>query len=184
MAIIEAVIEAPRVKKHPRGRPFKKHPAADRFWAKVRFSPDPNGCWIWTGCQAGKGYGTFGVTHSCMTYSHRWSYERAHGPIPEGHEIRHACPGGPNTLCVRPSHLTTGTHADNVKDMTSAGRQARGEKHGSAKLTSVDIEDIFRLWATGRYTKTAIGKAKEVSQSHITRILARQKWAGFVPGKG
>jgi hypothetical protein len=42
---------------------------------------------------------------------HRWSWEDANGPIPEGMTLHHACFV---RLCVNPAHLELMTHTDNT----------------------------------------------------------------------
>lgn len=82
-----------------------------RFWAKV----DKTGeCWLWLGLLNGKGYGTgFRVSKERRSVlAHRWAWEMAHGPIPEGLEIDHLCR---NRACVRLDHLEAVEHAINVQ---------------------------------------------------------------------
>ena len=73
---------------------------------------------MWKGYRDANGYGRFsdsrqlerGKTYS-TTYAHRFSYELANGPIPEGLDIDHLCrhPG-----CVRPDHLEAVTPRTNI----------------------------------------------------------------------
>lgn len=83
----------------------------ERFDAKVQYPEAPDGCWIWTGPTAGKGYGQT-TTKGTRVYVHRLSYMAHVGPIPEGLEIDHLCR---TPLCVRPDHLEPVTHAENVR---------------------------------------------------------------------
>ena len=82
----------------------------DRFWAKV--SPEPNtGCWLWSGCDNGEGYGTVysgGKNHK----AHRVSYELHNGKIPDGLQIDHLCRV---RCCVNPDHLEAVTQKTNVQ---------------------------------------------------------------------
>jgi hypothetical protein len=45
--------------------------------------------------------------------AHRWTWEQAYGPIPEGMQVCHRCDNPP---CVRLDHLFLGTAADNMTD--------------------------------------------------------------------
>lgn len=79
-----------------------------RFLA--RYSPQPDGCWLWTGGHNDRGYAKFSINGK-STYAHRWAYEHFVGPIPAGLYIDHLCrtPG-----CVNPAHLEPVTHVENV----------------------------------------------------------------------
>ena len=102
---------------------------------------DENGCWLWTGGTRGPGYGRIKISGRSMQ-AHRVSYEHHVGKIPEGMLVCHACdiPG-----CINPSHLFLGTQKDNLADMIKKGRSnyARGEGHGSSKLTDRQALEIY-----------------------------------------
>lgn len=86
--------------------------AEQRFHAKVVMGP--NGCWVWTGTSC-RGYGHFSVTTDGRERSpkaHRWSWESANGPIPEGLQIDHLCR---NTRCVNPDHMEAVTPGENSR---------------------------------------------------------------------
>ena len=72
-------------------------------------------CWIWRGSLNQNGYGRDG-----NGMAHRSYYERAHGPIPEGHTIDHLCR---ERACVNPDHLEAVT----LKENTRRGALARAE---------------------------------------------------------
>ena len=90
---------------------------ADRFSSKVGKSGD---CWNWTGTMSENGYGTYwadGKNHR----AHRYAYEMANGPIPDGLYIDHVCH---NTACVNPAHLRLATPKQNTEHQL--GAQTRG----------------------------------------------------------
>jgi hypothetical protein len=62
-----------------------------------RVAVDRNGCWLWTGCKNGKGYGGFRSNGA-----HRFSYAWFVGPIADGLEVDHLCRV---RHCVNPAHL-------------------------------------------------------------------------------
>jgi hypothetical protein len=69
-----------------------------------------DGCWLWPNLSP-KGYGQ--VTLNGRTrMAHRVSYEAFVGPIPEGHQVHHACRTRP---CVNPEHLEAVTRAENLR---------------------------------------------------------------------
>ncbi len=95
---------------------------------------------MWTGGKQVSGYG-MAYHHdengkSVYKPAHRASYELTYGPIPDGLDVLHRCDNPP---CVNPAHLFLGTHAENMVDRNTKGRQARGERHPHAKLTAEDV---------------------------------------------
>lgn len=78
--------------------------AEAKFWARVNKTET---CWLWTGYRMPNGYG---MTHR-HTLVHRYSWELAHGVIPDDREIDHLC----NVRsCVRPDHMRLATHRENL----------------------------------------------------------------------
>ncbi len=138
----------------------QKVPVEQRFWAKVN-RRIPDDCWIWQGKPDRKGYGRFGYEHQ-IVFAHRFSYELAYGPIPEGMYVCHKCDV---PACVNPSHFFLGTLADNNRDMFAKGRghnppltpnagrftseRMRGENHHKAKLTWEDVDEAKQLRSQG-----------------------------------
>ena len=136
-----------------------------RFWAKVAKTPT---CWIWL---AGKGGGKHVPTYGRIRidtrqyFAHRLSWQITFGMIPDGLCVLHHCD---NPICVRPDHLFLGTLADNNHDMIVKGRQARGETHPYAKLTTNEVETIRQL--VGGIPQREIAKAFHVSQQLVSCI--------------
>lgn len=108
-------LKDPRVKR-PRARTVE-----ERFWEKVdKNGPPPyerldlGPCWIWTaGINRGTGYGSFCRRHGEGIDAHRFSYELAHGSIPEKHDVHHLCL---RRACVNPSHLEAVTRSRNLAE--------------------------------------------------------------------
>lgn len=99
---------------------------SERFWSKVKKTSD---CWLWTGCCNPQGYGWFYVTPRQKVKAHRWAYEEATGPIPEGLTLDHLCKV---KHCVNPSHLepvTFGENAHRGETYLNGLRYKRGITH-------------------------------------------------------
>jgi hypothetical protein len=115
------------------------------FWKKVYKTN--GGCWLWAGSilQPG-GYGHFHVKRKGIG-AHVYSFELHHGPVPEGHVVRHSC-NSPS--CVNPDHLSSGTQKQNIADAVSQGRHCHGESHGNSVITDASALRIKELLAKGR----------------------------------
>jgi hypothetical protein len=84
-------------------RPRKKLPIPRRtvlaFTDKTH--RDQNGCLLWTASLTERGHGRFSVNGEVVR-AHRFAWELAHGPIPEGFRVRQTC--GVKS-CVEVAHL-------------------------------------------------------------------------------
>lgn len=167
----------------------------ERFWAKV----DKDGptqphmdtpCWVWTaGTRLGYGRFNVGGRAGPIVSAHRFSWELAHGPIPDAQRVLHQCdvPG-----CVRPEHLFLGTQADNVQDMISKGRDnklsgdahpwrthpekaPKGEQIAQSKLTEEEVRNIRDEAADGT-AFAALARKYGVSSSAISEVVRRKTW--------
>lgn len=117
-----------------------RHPKtlAERFWQKV-VKGEPGECWVWTAAKNTYGYGCMRVPEQDRNVgAHIISWFLHYGTWPIAPLwVLHTCDNPP---CVNPAHLWLGTHADNMQDMVSKGRQgaymhpervARGNRHSS-----------------------------------------------------
>ncbi len=101
-----------------------------RFMSNVDTSGD---CWNWVGSINNSGYGTFQDGSPKGIGAHRWSYEIFVGVA--GRSVRHTCG---NRACVKPTHLLTGTHTQNMQDKFFDGTG------NTQKLTASDVREIRR----------------------------------------
>lgn len=175
-----------------------------RFWQNVDKSSVHNGCWNWMGHKC-RGYGKIRRGKK-MVLSHRFSYELANGPIPDGLFVCHSCD---NPSCVNPTHLWVGTAKDNVADMVAKGRASRicgdahwsrrmperrptgdrcgarthpekvvrGEKHRSAKLTIELVREIRARYARGGVTCKQLAPEYGVTTCVIVTVISRKSWS-------
>lgn len=145
----------------------------DRLWNRTDRS---SGCWIWTGCVDGSGYGLISLNGK-MVKTHRLSWVLSNGQIPEGLFVCHHCD---NRKCINPDHLFIGTNKDNMQDKVRKGRKngggpAMGEHNGSAKMNAKKVIKIRELHKNGMSEKK-ISKQIGVGKSQVHRIIARQNW--------
>ena len=147
----------------------RPRPVEDRFWAFVSKSPDPDGCWLWTGGTNGK-YGVFRINEPrCQVYAHRFSWQLTHGYEP----LQNVCHSCDVCLCVRPDHLWLGDSAANHADMVAKGRSTYGSRNAMSKLTDHQVLMIRRRI---REHQHVLAREYGVSQSLIAQIAGKQIW--------
>ena len=125
-------------------RPYKRKPIEERFWKYVNKDTE-SGCWEWIGAIERNGYGRFKLNGK-MILAHRLSYELHKGPIPSGMCCLHSCD---NRRCVKPDHLSIGTHKENIQDKIDKNRQAKGSMHGKSKLNEDQVLLIKKRISSG-----------------------------------
>ena len=86
--------------------------ASERLFGK-NTTPGANGCLMWEGSIDRGGYGIFTALDSDKR-AHRYAWERANGPIPEGMVIDHMCH---NRACVNIEHLRLATTKQNAENL-------------------------------------------------------------------
>lgn len=149
------------------------------FWKKViRIEGE---CWPWRGATNESGYGT-----ATRWTGRRWANVRAHRvaweltngrPPAPGLVIRHLCH---NPICCNPAHLVEGTQKDNVRDMISAKRFARGSAAGRAKLTEERVAELRARHSEGA-TVDALAAETGVPRATVWNVVTRRSWK-HVPG--
>jgi hypothetical protein len=160
----------------------RSRPLEDRFWEKVDRSGGPDACHLWIGGSVRNGYGVIGLggKNDGMEYAHRLVWEWANGPIPEGFEVCHNCPGGDNRLCANLRHLFLGTHTDNMHDASVKGRTASGEFHGRSRLKADDVRAIRATYEAGGVTMIDLAARFGITSGHVCEIVNRTKWAHLI----
>lgn len=160
----------------------RRNTSAD-FWARVD-KRGPDECWPWTGRvkpptkSFPQGHGMYDHDGT-WDYAHRYAYFLTYGdwPQPIG---RHTCD---NPVCCNPNHIIPGTLADNVADRTARGRKvnpARGERHGSARLSQIDVDYIRANYVKrsrdGKHSLRGLAERYEVSITTVHRIVTGKNW--------
>jgi len=137
-------------------------------------------CWIWTRAHR-NGYGAVSM-NGRVEDTHRVSYKLTYGSIPDGENVLHRCDHG---LCGRPTHLFSGTQADNMHDMDAKGRGNRvgmkGVAHHKAKLTEADVLNIRSAYAMGtRGMVKYLAEKYKLNRQTINRIGRLKAWTHLV----
>lgn len=129
------------------------------------------GCWEWQRNIQANGYGH--MKHSGKARGvHRVSYEMHKGEIPLGAYVLHRCD---IRCCVNPLHLFVGTALDNRIDMQSKMRHAHGERINTAKLTELQVIEIYALSDSGMGSPT-IAKKYGISTTMAWNIKTGKSW--------
>jgi hypothetical protein len=130
-----------------------------------------NDCWGYDGTKD-KGYARIEVEDRKRKPLHVVSWEIHNGCIPKGMMVLHSCHC---RECCRPSHLRLGTHKENMKDMVDSDRQAKGSKHGMAKLNEVQVREIKILLDSG-VDMSELSEKYKVTKMSIYNIKKRKTW--------
>lgn len=148
-----------------------------RFLSSIEFDTN-GGCWLWSRPPASTGYGTLWMGGRNVSV-HRYSWERAHGPIPQGagyhgNCVLHKCDV---RACVNPDHLFLGTAGENNRDRDLKGRHRgpRGEINGRRKLSGAEVAAIRSLH--GNASQREIARKFGVSQPAVSMIMTGKAWA-------
>lgn len=151
----------------------RRTPLAQRFAAKVNYGR-PNECWLWQGSKNNTGYGQIRDDGQRTILAHRAAYQLTYKQeIPEGLCCLHKC----NTpLCMNPTHLVLGTQMDNMRHKVMLDRQARGEDHGSARMTEEIVLELRALYATGKYTYQELQGMYGFAYGTVWNAINRVSW--------
>jgi len=145
--------------------------SADNFWHRVNKGA-PDECWEWRGKRDKNGYGQVGWKGR-STRAHRVALSLVDGGWDNPLGVLHECDNPP---CCNPSHLWRGSNNDNMRDKMEKNRQsrkgARGERSGSAKLTSEQVREIRSSPLSG----AALARQYGVARNYIFAIKNRLTW--------
>jgi hypothetical protein len=133
-------------------------------------------CWLYEGRLTSFGRGRLKIRGKYY-FVHRIAYELWVRPIPDRLGVLHTCDV---RNCIRPSHLWTGTHQENVHDAVEKSRipgsSHPGELNGQARLTRKSVLEIRRRYRPHVITLQKLSDEFEVSKQLISRIVRRECW--------
>jgi hypothetical protein len=140
----------------------------ERFERAVRRQGE---CLIWTAGKNTMGYGLITTPDGVKVVTHRYSYERAMGPIPEGLSLDHICH---NKACVEPKHLRLVTQKQNQEHLRGPNSRSttgvrgvqivkpRG-KNGGAIRYRAKVGHNRRSYDAGTYATIAEAEAAAIA---------------------
>ncbi len=150
--------------------PKKRHGRrAKSFDEQIDKSQD---CWIWTSSVNKDGYGKYTVGGKTFR-AHKFAWERASGPVPDGKVLMHFCD---QPRCCKPAHMSVATHAENMTDKVNKGRQAKGECVGSAKLSDEIVLRIRAEYVFRKVTYKDLSIRYGVSKDCIQKAVRSINW--------
>jgi len=106
--------------------------------------------------------------------AHRDAWEKKHGPIPDGLQVRHKCDNPP---CINDDHLELGTHQQNMQDKADRGRGRTNNRQGKANQNAKFTEDQVRYIRTSPETAAALARRYGTTRSAVSRIRTGKRWA-------
>lgn len=127
------------------------------------------------------GYGVTNVLIAKGTYvsikAHRFAYEMAKGPIPEGLSVLHTCDV---RACINPDHLWVGTRAENQVDMQKKGRGRNGFSDATHCIRGHEFtpENTY-VYPTNRGS----GWGRMCKACQLMRQRRRRNYAGTILGE-
>jgi len=132
-------------------------PLTERFVEQQRGFTSP--CWVWQGTITTRGYGQiWDIDARRMRVAHRFMWEEANGPVPEGLELDHLCRV---RACCNPEHLEPVTRRENV------------HRGSATKVTDDQAREIRRRRQAGEEA-ASIAKDYPISRSSVYAIALGQ----------
>lgn len=142
-------------------------------------------CLVWQGTRNAKTYGRI-LVNGKIRGVHAVAYELAHGPVPKGMVVRHACDNPP---CLKLEHLLVGTQRDNMLDRQypARDRNESSENYPTREMFSFycDIDIMEYLRDRRRRTGESIAdQVRRVLRAWMEREqgIERQRIAESSPG--
>lgn len=155
-----------------------------RFEAKLEWA---GGCRLWTGHVERLGYGTISVPSELealfrvkpaqrrkgsakgwtKVFVHRVAYFLEYGRLDDELFVLHRCD---IRLCTYGDHLFQGDAATNMADRDAKGRQARGTRINTCRLSAEAVVEIRARCAAGESFR-AVARQFGVQKSSVSRIV-------------
>jgi Mor family transcriptional regulator len=138
-------------------------------------------CWIWQRGKTPDGYGLTSVKNK-TTRVHRLAFTVFYNTDISGLLVCHKCD---NPSCCNPSHLFSGTNADNSDDKVKKDRHTKGTQQWKSIFTENDVLEVIKMYNDG-YSVVHISEKYNCSLDAVRSILHGKTWKHIVdaPIKG
>lgn len=134
-------------------------------------------CLVWTGAADPLGYGTLWVSGASMRV-HRYAWERANGPIPEGMFIDHKCWNPP---CVEVAHLRLATPSENARYLR--GARVTNQSTGIRNVVRTRSGN-FQVYVNRDNVRHQLGTYATLEEAEVVASEARRELFGDFAGRG
>ena len=153
-----------------RRKPIKMFKTAEESFAYR--TEQREDCLVWVGGLDSSGYGLI-WDEGRKKKAHRYAWESANGPIPEGMLLDHTCF---NRACVDVSHLRLVTVSQNSRNRAGANKTNR-----LSGVRNVYLEGTRYLVRVGR---KRFGRYSTVEEAAVVADRARAEVFGVFAGRG
>ena len=137
----------------------------------------PDECWPCKTHRNWRGYGRITIASQTLGVTRVVLGLKLGRPLAPNEFALHHCDNPP---CANPAHLYAGDVQQNANDKVERQRQARGERHGLARLTAEHVREIRVLAANGGLTHLDIAQRYAVHKTTVTAILAGKTWQHLI----
>lgn len=139
----------------------------------ITWEVNENGCHICTSHSLRKDGYMYIMRDAKRVPIHRHVYEHHYGKITtKGNVVRYSCD---QRNCINPRHLSEGTHRDNVNDMMSRNRQAKGEEASNARISEHDAKMIKYFYKGWKHAE--IAELYPIEQGQVNCIRRGASWS-------
>lgn len=107
---------------------------------------------------------------------HRLVAEVFIGPCPDDFQVNHKDGDPTNNKASNLEYLSHIDHDKHTRNILKWFPKNQGERHGRVKLTSNEVKEIRKLYATGKYFYKDIAKMYGVKYGCIGDIIRGKNW--------
>lgn len=126
---------------------------------RVAVDPETD-CRLWRGWTNPSGYGMLRLGGKAVG-ARRVAFERAHGPVPPGHDVLPRCG---RVSCIAADHLEAVPRASAV------------ERRSTTKLGPEEMREIRAEVSAGTGTEEEIAAAHGITRGHVNNVKRRHSW--------